>query len=94
MFKYKENRHTFLVDDLTNLFVNSGFNNIIAKTISLNNMSLNNWLNNAGVPFRNIDIIRKMHFEADKLIKQAYNMKIVENDIVMNWKFAIIYGTK
>ncbi|WP_252255061.1 methyltransferase domain-containing protein [Clostridium sp. ZBS12] len=94
MFKYKENRHTFLVDDLTNLFVNSGFNNIIAKTIILNNMSLNNWLNNAGVPFRNIDIIRKMHFEADKLVKQAYNMKIVENDIIMNWKFAVICGTK
>ncbi|WP_082174055.1 methyltransferase domain-containing protein [Clostridium niameyense] len=94
MFKYKENRHTFLLDDLTNLFVNADFKDIFSRTIVLNDMSLNNWLNNAGVPFRNLDIIRKMHFECDKLVKQAYDMKIVEDDIIMNWKFAVVYGIK
>ncbi|WP_434296953.1 methyltransferase domain-containing protein [Clostridium sporogenes] len=94
MFKYKENRNTFLLDDLTNLYVNNGFEDIISKTIILNSMSLNNWLNNAGVPFRNIDIIRKMHFEADKLVKQAYDMRLIEDDIIMNWKFAVICGVK
>ncbi|WP_196247239.1 class I SAM-dependent methyltransferase [Clostridium novyi] len=94
MFKYKEDRHTFLVDDLTNLYINSNFKNIFSRTIVLNNMSLNNWLNNAGVPLRNIDIIRKMHFESDRLVKEAYDMNIIEDDIIMNWKFAVVCGTK
>lgn len=94
MFKYKENRNTFLLDDLTNLYVNNGFKDVMSKTVILNDMSLNNWLDNAGVPFRNIDIIRKMHFEADKIVKQAYNMRLIENDIIMDWKFAVICAVK
>ncbi|WP_246637543.1 methyltransferase domain-containing protein [Crassaminicella profunda] len=94
MFKFKEDRNTFLLDDITNLMINHNFYNITSKTIVLSGMSLNNWLDNAGVPFRNIDIIRKMHYEADLLVKKAYNMKIVDDDILMNWKFSVVSGTK
>lgn len=94
MFKFKEDRHTFLLDDITNLLVNQEFVDITSKTIVLNNMSLNNWLNNAGVPFRNMDIITKMHYNADQLIKKAYKMEIVDNDILMNWKFSVVSGSK
>lgn len=94
MFKFKEERHTFLLDDITNLMVNQKFSDITSKTIVLNDMSLNNWLNNAGVPFRNLDIIRKLHFNADMLVKKAYDMKVVEDDIIMNWKFSVVVGTK
>ncbi|WP_097025878.1 methyltransferase domain-containing protein [Clostridium peptidivorans] len=94
MFKYKEDRHTFLLDDLTNLYINTGFENITSRTIVLSDMSLNNWLKNAGVPYRNVDIIRKMHYEADRLVKEAYRMEVTEDDIIMNWKFAVICGSK
>lgn len=95
MFKFKEERHTFLLDDITNLMIKHNFKDITSKTIVLNDMSLNNWLNNAGVPFRNVDIIRKMHFEADLLVKEAYDMKIIEeNDILMDWKFVVASGVK
>lgn len=94
MFRYKETRHTFLVDDLINYCINSDFENIQAKVVTMKNMSLNNWLNNAGVPFRNIDIIRKLHYEADQKVKQAYAMKEFNDDILMTWKFSIIIGQK
>ncbi len=94
MFKYKEDRHTFLLDDITNLMVNAKFKDITSKTIVLNNMSLNNWLSNAGVPFRNVDIIRKLHFNADMLVKKAYDMQMVQDDIIMNWKFSVVAGVK
>ncbi|ABS40430.1 hypothetical protein [Clostridium botulinum] len=83
MFKYKEYRYTFLLDDLTNLYINTGFENI-TSIIALSDMSLSNWLKNAGVTYRNIDIIRKMHYESDRLVKEACKMKVTEDDIIMN----------
>ena len=94
MFRFKENRITFLLDDLTNLLFQSGFNTIVSRTIFLKDMSLNNWLLNAGVPFRNIDIIRRLHFECDPAVKKAYNMRTEGDDILMDWKFSVVCGSK
>lgn len=94
MFKYKEDRHTFLLDDLTNLYINNNFSEIYSKTIVLSDMSLNNWLDNAGTPVENIEIIKKMHWEADDVVKEAYKMKEINDDIFMNWKFVVICGEK
>lgn len=94
MFRYKETRHTFLVDDLMNYCINSNFKNIEARVLTMKNMSLNNWLDNAGVPFRNIDIIRKLHYEAELKVKQAYAMQKLDDDILMTWKFSIVIGEK
>lgn len=60
----------------------------------MNEMSLNNWLENSGLPFRNIDIIRKMYYDCDVSIQKAYNMKFRNDDILMDWKFSVISGTK
>jgi len=57
-------------------------------------MSINNWLENSGLPFRNIDIIKKMHYDCDNLVKRAYNMKFKNNDILMEWKFSVVAGIK
>jgi ubiquinone/menaquinone biosynthesis C-methylase UbiE/choline kinase len=94
MFRYKEDRKTFLMDDLSNLLYKNGFSNIMVKAVFSANMSLNNWINNAGVPFRNRDIIRKMHFECEQHVKDAYNMRVIEDDIIMDWKFAVVCGEK
>jgi choline kinase/ubiquinone/menaquinone biosynthesis C-methylase UbiE len=94
MFRFKENRRTFLIDDLTNLLIRHGFGDITSKTIVLKDMSLNNWLYNSGVPYRNMDIIRRMHYECDTMVKKAYNMKNIEDDILMDWKFSVVMGIK
>lgn len=94
IFRFKEDRITFLLDDLVNLLVRQGFQKITSRTVILKDMSLNNWLENSGLPFRNVDIIRKMHYECDVFIKNAYNMKFRNTDILMDWKFSAVSGIK
>ena len=94
MFRFKEDRITFLLDDLVNLLVRRGLKNIISRTVIMPEMSLNNWLENSGLPFRNIDIIKSMHHDCDNRIKKAYNMKVKNGDILMDWKFSVVAGTK
>ncbi|MDP8214018.1 MAG: NTP transferase domain-containing protein [Candidatus Euphemobacter frigidus] len=94
MFRFKEDRITFLLDDLVNLLGQRGFKNITSRTVILRQMSMNNWLENSGLPFRNIDIIRKMHYECDAGIQKAYNMTVRDDDILMDWKFSVVSGVK
>lgn len=94
MFRFKEDRITFLMDDLINLFIRHGFQKITSRAVVLKDMSLNNWLGKSGLPFRNIDIIKKMHYECDALVQKAYNMKYRNDDILMDWKFSIVSGIK
>jgi choline kinase/ubiquinone/menaquinone biosynthesis C-methylase UbiE len=94
MFRFKENRITFISDDLVNLFLKQGFQNITSRTILLPDMSLNNWLDKSGLPFRNVDIIKKMHFDCDESVQKAYHMRFVDDDILMDWKFSIVWGEK
>jgi len=94
MFRFKEDRITFLLDDLVNLLARNGFGKVTSKTVITENMSLNNWLDKSGLPFRNIDIIKKMHYECDSQVQKAYNMKFVDKDILMEWKFSVVYGEK
>jgi len=92
MFKYKEKRNTFLVDDLVNILVYGGFENIETRIIMLKNMSLNNWVDNSGLPQKNLDIIKSMHREAPDYVKKAYNMREENGDIFMDWKFTVVKG--
>ena len=46
MFKLKEIRRTYTVDDLVDLIESAGFKNIKIEIHHLPNMSINNWLNN------------------------------------------------
>lgn len=94
MFRYKETRHTFLIDDLMNLCINADFESITGNIITMKQMSLNNWLQNAGVPFRNVDIIRKMHYQASDQVKEAYHMQELEDDLWMTWKFSVVCAQK
>jgi len=94
MFRFKEDRITFLLDDLVNLFVRQKFREIASRTVILRDMSLNNWLENSGLPFRNVDIIKKMHYDCDVSVQEAYNMKFKNDDILMDWKFSVVLGIK
>lgn len=94
VFSYKETRNTFLVDDLINLMCNSGFEKVTTRTIVVKDMSMNNWLSNSGIPYRNKDIISNLHYNCSEEIKAAYKMKFIDDDILMEWKFVVVSGTK
>lgn len=94
MFKLKEDRITFMPHDLVNLLSGYNFQSITSRTIILRNMSLNNWLDNSEIPRRNKEMIRKMHHDCDDFVKKAYNMKFVDGDILMDWKFSVLAGIK
>lgn len=92
MFRYKEDRKTVTEIDLINMLLRAGFEDIVTKTIVVHNCSLNNWLDNSGIPQENIDIIKRMHYEAPPYIRQDYDMVFTGDDCLMTWKFAISYG--
>jgi len=94
MFHFKEDRITFTLDDMVNLLVSQGFQEIASRTVILKDMSLNNWLEKSALPFRNVDIIKKMHYECDTSIQKAYNMDFQNDDILMDWKFSVVSGIK
>ena len=94
MFRFKEDRATFLSDDMVNILVRHDFERICSRTVILKDMSLNNWLEKSALPFRNIDIIRKLHVECDGHVRKVYNMKFKNDDILMDWKFSIVSGQR
>jgi choline kinase len=94
MFRFKEDRITFFLDDMINLLVQEGFKKITSRTVMLRNMSLNNWLDKSGLPHRNIDIIKRMHYDSETSVQKAYNMKFENDDILMDWKFSVVSGLK
>lgn len=94
MFFYKEDRNVFMESDIINLFAHNGFKNITTKTIITENMSLNNWIDNSGLPQRNIDIVKSLHYNCEEGVKDDYNMQIKEEDITMDWKFSIVTGKR
>lgn len=94
MFRYKEDRNTLTEVDLINILINARFERITTRTIVMNDCSLNNWLDNSGIPQENIDIIKKMHYEADASVKEDYKMTFINGDCLMEWKFSITFGFK
>jgi choline kinase/predicted SAM-dependent methyltransferase len=94
MFRFKEDRITFLLDDMVNCLVRQNFQRITSTTVILKNISLDNWLAKSALPFRNVDIIRRMHCDCSNSVKRAYNMNFQNDDILMDWKFSVVSGIK
>jgi ubiquinone/menaquinone biosynthesis C-methylase UbiE/choline kinase len=94
MFHYKEDRRTLTEGDLIHAFARGGFREIRTDTVIMEKASLNNWLDNSGIPQRNIDVIKDMHFKAPPEIAADYDMQIVNGDCLMTWRFAVVIGRK
>ncbi len=82
------------MDDMVNCLVKQNIQRITSTTVILKNMSLDNWLAKSALPFRNVDIIRRMHCDCSNSVKRAYNMKFQNDDILMDWKFSVVSGIK
>ena len=94
IFKLKEERLTFMQEDLVTLMKQAGFKNIKSSTFTMPKMSINNWLDKSGLPAKTQDKIFEMHICAPNYFKKAYNMKIIRGDCLIDVKFAILVGEK
>jgi len=92
--KTKEDRKVFTTDDLIALLECQGFIDIDFKIFKMESVSINNWLNNSGLPKEKQDKIYKMRLDSPKYAQKAENMKIYNGDILTDWYFAIVSGVK
>lgn len=94
IFELKEKRHVFLECDLINLLHFAGFSNIVLYHIVMREMSINNWLDNSGLPNEICQKIIELHLSGDDHFKKMYKIRRTSNDVLMDWKFAIVKGEK
>lgn len=94
IFALKEERHTFSEAELINMFRRAGFKRIALYPYFMEQVSLNNWLQNAALSADAVAEIRRLHVEADAHFKHAYNLNEVGGDVLMDWKFSIVIGQK
>jgi len=94
MFKLKEERLTFMEEDLEELMVSSGFRIIKKLSYWETRSSIRNWLENSGLTQEIQDKIFQMHLDLDEQGKKDYNMVISNNDCFIDMKFVILAGEK
>jgi len=94
MFKLKEERLTFMEDNLVSLMKNANFKKIQTKIYHSRRSSIKNWLENSGLPKRAQNSIMNMHLDMDEQCKRAYNFVRQGDDCLIDMKFAIVVGEK
>ena len=94
MFKYKEKRRTFTPSLLKFYLEKNGFKNVKTNIHIMENFSVNNWLENSGLPKKKQAKIYQMHLDADQKIKDVYNMRIVNGECLIRTINVIITGNK
>lgn len=94
MFKLKEKRRTYTIDDLVELLENGELKNLTIEIHKMPSVSINNWLANSGKDKSTCKKIYDMHLDCENYVKKAYNMKVLNADIFMDWLIAIVSGVK
>lgn len=94
MFKLKEERITFMEEDLQRLMKTAGFKKIKKTIVWARRSSIKNWLVNSGIPQENQDKIFQMHVDLDERGKRDYNMVLEKGDCLIDMKFVILTGEK
>ncbi len=94
IFKLKEERLTFMDEDLIALMAGAGFKDIQMSVLWLRQMSVKNWLVNSGLPESIQDKIFKLHRNAEDYFKRAYNLIENGGDCLIDMKMAIVVGEK
>jgi len=94
IFKVKEKRLVFLEEDLVDLMRKSGFKNIAVFSHTTPNFSVKNWLKNNGLTQKKQSKIFMMHIKGSESFKQAYNMKLEDDDCLIDVKYLILVAEK
>ena len=94
IFEHKEDRITFMEEDIVAILADANFHKITTTTFFMEDISVNNWLENSGLPKKITNIILKMHTEASPYFKKTYNLKQEEDEVFIDMKHAIVSGVK
>jgi len=94
IFRLKEKRLTFLPEDLIHLLEKAGFVNISYSSWLIPGVSVKNWLENSGCPKTTQEKIMQLHLNASDRFKQAYGMRVREDDCLINMHFFMIRGQR
>lgn len=94
VFALKEERLTFMEDDLVNLLRRSGFSEVETTVIWQKKMSIRNWLANSGLPDYTQNQIFDMFPASREACERAYNMVMMDGDCFINMKNVIVTGKK
>ena len=60
----------------------------------MENFSVNNWLVNSGLPKKQREKIYKMHVEANQKIKDAYRMRFIKGECIIQTMNLVVTGQK
>jgi len=94
MFKYKEDRLTFMDSDLMLIMHKAGFKKVNEIIYWMRQASIKNWLINSSLDEKVQSKIMKMHKELDKQGKEDYSMIETEDDCLLDMKFIVLVGEK
>jgi len=94
MFKLKEKRRVYSLDDLIHLLELGKFKDIDYCIYVMKDVSVRNWLENGKVTNENINSIFSMLKNAPPYVRKAFNVQEIANDVLLDWKFAIVSGRR
>lgn len=91
IFALKEpGRHIFTENLLLRLLEEAGFTGLQAYSCVMPQVSLKNWLAGSGLSNEVCSRIEELHRAADLNFWETYNMKEDGDDLLMDWKFAVV----
>ena len=94
MFRHKEERITFVPDDLRKALHRNGFANVGCEEYFMDSFSIKNWLENSGLDIREQKIIMDLHRNADARTKELYRMQLTDDDCLIRTKNVILVGER
>jgi len=94
IFKLKEDRLTFMPEDMYVMMHQAGFETVVMHTLWLPQMSVRNWLESSDLSKEKQDVIYKMHTDAPDYFKHDYHLTVTENDCRINMKVVVMAGVK
>jgi len=94
MFALKEDRITFMESDLVDLLRDVGFADIETHVHVSRQVSIRRWLSASGLPAHTQTQILQMHFQLDETARRFYNATVLDGDMYVDFKNAIVVGRK
>jgi len=94
MFALKEERLTFFKEDLVWILKRGGFKSVKTSEFVSKGISIRNWLRNSAICPKVQEEIFKLHLGLGSRGRRLYNMRVKNNDILVDFKYVIVSGKK
>ncbi len=94
IFKLKDKRVIFIEDDLIELIEKAGFLFMYSKTHWIRGLSVRSWLAKSELPDAVKSKVFALHVNGSDKLKQAYSMKVRDDDCFIDIKNVILVGEK